>query len=162
MKNFVKLVGVFLIALFILLNHCMAIAQSLAVAPDFQLTDLKKNTVVLSSYRNKQPVLLFFWTTWCPYCREQLMGIEQSIKSGELTNNIEMIAINIGESADKVEKFVKLRNLTFRFLLDSDEKVAQSFNIIGVPTYVLINKEGKVISADNSFPTDKIKNASSQ
>ena len=53
--------------------------------------------------------------------------------------------------------FLKKRPLSFKVLLDSDANVAHSFKILGVPTFILVNKEGFVVFKDNYFPEDKYK-----
>ena len=50
-----------------------------STAPDFKLKDLDQITVELASFKNKEPVVVFFWTTWCPYCQKALKGIAQKI-----------------------------------------------------------------------------------
>lgn len=53
----------------------------------------------------------------------------------------------IMEPAEKVAKFVKANGLPFRTLLDEDGSVAGSFGVVGVPTIVLIDKNGHIIAA---------------
>lgn len=153
MRNYLK---IFVLVILSSLFTNFAFAKSALLAPDFELVNLKKNTVALSSYRRlQQPVLLIFWTTWCPYCRDQLMEIND--KYAQLTkDNLGLLAINVGESIAKVEKFVSLRNFSYEFLLDQNTDVARSFDIMGVPTYVLIDKDGYILSVDNSFPKKEI------
>ena len=154
MKSYLKIFVVLFILLSLFSNFTFAKAAQLA--PDFKLVDLKKNIIILSSYRRlQQPVLLIFWTTWCPYCRDQL--IEVNNKYGQLKkDNLKVLAINVGEPIGKIEKFVSFRNFSYEFLLDQDTNVARSFNIMGVPTYVLINKDGYILTVSNSFPEKEI------
>ncbi|MFH1129040.1 MAG: peroxiredoxin family protein [Candidatus Omnitrophota bacterium] len=154
MKNYLKIFVVLVILLSLFNNFNFV--EGAQLAPDFKLVNLEKNTVVLSTYRKlQQPVLLIFWTTWCPYCRDQLMEIND--KYAQLTkNNLGLLAINVGESVGKVEKFVSLRNFSYEFLLDQDTNVARSFGIMGVPTYVLIDKDGYISTVGNSFPEKEL------
>lgn len=154
MKNYLRIFIVLVILSIIFNNFTFAKGEQLA--PDFKLVNLKKDTVVLSSYRKlQQPVLLIFWTTWCPYCRDQLMEIND--KYAQLTkNNLGLLAINVGEAIGKVEKFVSLRNFSYEFLLDQDTNVARSFDIMGVPTYVLIDKDGYISTVGSSFPEKEL------
>ncbi len=83
--------------------------------------------------------------------------MEINDKYAQLTkNNLKLLAINVGEPIGKVEKFVSLRNFSYEFLLDQDTSVARSFNIMGVPTYILVDKDGYIFSTDNSFPEKEI------
>ncbi|MFH0826841.1 MAG: TlpA disulfide reductase family protein [Candidatus Omnitrophota bacterium] len=126
-------------------------------ALDFQLPDLSQNLYSLCEYKDKQqPVILFFWTTWCPYCREELMVLKD--KYAELlADGWELFGINVGESASKVDSFVKNASLPFKVLLDKSTSVAKSFGVFGVPTYVIVGKDGLIKATEHYFPEDAIK-----
>lgn len=152
-----KLVFFITICLFINFLSCVPLACAEDnPAPDFQLSDIKNNVVSLSSYRNKQPVLLLFWTTWCPYCRKELRLLNQLYPQLE-KDGLEVLAIDIGEAKYKVENFIASYGLVFKVLLDKDNSVAESYELMGVPTYVLINKKQEVVFQANSFPQDEYK-----
>ncbi|MDO8662192.1 MAG: redoxin domain-containing protein [Candidatus Omnitrophota bacterium] len=150
----------YLRSLFIFLFFVALASSSYAVenkqAPAFQLTDLNGKVVFLSDYKDKQAVILFFWTTWCPFCREELKRLNQEY-AGLTKDAIEVLAIDVGESKSKVDNFVKTRNLTFKVLLDKDNTVADAYELMGVPTYIVINKSGQVVSTSNNFPKDTLK-----
>jgi len=126
---------------------------ALNLAADFKLRDINNIEVSLNDYKGKQPVLLFFWTTWCPYCVAELSGLNS--KYLELKENgCDLLAINVGESADKVSRYVKKYNPFFKVLLDTDKSVSSSFEILGVPTYILLNKKGEIVLQGHGFPND--------
>lgn len=110
----------------------------------------------ISSYKNKQPVLLFFWTTWCPFCRKELRDLNQLYPELK-KDDLEVLAIDVGESPDKVKSFIKGYALSFKVLLDKDTVVAQTYSILGVPTYVLVDKKGSVVFQDHYFPRKEYK-----
>lgn len=149
MKKFTKIIFLLLIAFFLSIQFLLA--KDTLFAPDFKLQDLHQNTISFVSFRDKQPVVLFFWTTWCPFCRSELRAL--NAKYPELVKDgWKILAINIAESVSKVDRFVKNYALVFEVLLDTDSAVAYAYNILGVPTYVLINKEGQIIFRENYFP----------
>jgi peroxiredoxin len=117
-------------------------------APDFSLKDLQGNIFKLSNYRGK-PVLIFFGTTWCPSCRSQLYEYKE-IYQTYTKRGMEVAYINIMEPRTKVIKFAKANSLPFKVILDENGDVATSYSVIGVPTLVLIGKEGKIISTTHS------------
>lgn len=160
MKNYIRsIVWVLMLAVFLLVGFAMA--QELNAAADFKLPDINNETVTLSSYRDKQPVWLFFWTTWCPFCREGLKLLSdkypQLVKDG-----FELLAINVGETNYKVDNFIKRYSLTFKVLLDKDARVAYLYDILGVPTYVLVDKKGHIAFAGNRFPRENYKDLISE
>ena len=117
-------------------------------APDFSLKDLNGKVFKLSSQRGK-PVLLFFGTTWCPSCRQQL-PLYKKIYSNYTSRGLEVIYINIMEPQGKVARFVRANALPFRILLDESGEVANNYEVIGVPTIIMIDREGKIIKASHS------------
>lgn len=162
MKKHLRLICLSLLLVAVAFNVYAAADNSAASpksAPDFQLQDLNDKAVFLNDYKGKKAVVLFFWTTWCPFCREALKTLDQEYV-GLAKQGIQVLAINVGEPKYKVDNFVKSRSLSFTVLLDKDSTVADAYELIGVPTYVLINKSGEIVSTGNSFPRDALKAAS--
>lgn len=130
--------------------------EAMRAASDFRLSDINGDEVILSSYKNKSPVLLFFWTTWCPYCVKELRQL--NTMHPELSKDgIEIFSINEDEYVDKVPKFVKNYSLTYRVLLDTERKASDAYGIVGVPTYILVNKEGRIVFNNHYFPHKEYK-----
>jgi len=122
---------------------------------DFTLKDINSNEISMASYRAKKPVLLIFWASWCPYCLQGLRDLNQ--KYPELKRSgIEVLAINAGESLYKAARVVNNYGLQFKALLDPAEETVEYFQVVGIPLYVLVNKQGKVISRDNFYPAGEI------
>jgi peroxiredoxin len=120
------------------------------LANDIILNDVNGKSVNISNSKGN-PVILFFWTTWCPYCRKELKSLNllypQMKKEG-----ITVYAVNIGESANRVKGFLKDFGLTFNVLLDQEALLADLYAVMGVPTYVLLNKAGEWVAHDNALP----------
>jgi len=126
-------------------------------APDFSLKDLQGKNFKLSSHLGKH-VLIFFGTTWCPSCRNELPRYKE-IYAAYARRGLEVVYINIMEPKEKVAKFVKAFSLPFKILLDMDGEVAASYRVIGVPTLTLIDKEGKIIKMSHAtadLPLQKV------
>jgi len=120
-------------------------------AEDFTLSDINGNNVSLSDYKGKSNVLLFFWTTWCPFCRQELKKMN-SEASTLADDGIQVLTINVGESRSKVARYLEANSIIFKALLDEDSAVASSYEIMGFPTFFLLDKNGAVIFSDNYFP----------
>ena len=110
------------------------------LAPDFQLQNLDGQTVSLGNLQGK-PVLINFWATWCPPCRDEMPYIQEIYEEWS-DKELVVLAINIGESSSKVEEFIQSHNLSFTVLLDTKQDVAQRYNITGIPTTFFIDKDG--------------------
>lgn len=120
-------------------------------APDFRLIDTKGELVDLASFKDKKSLILLFWTTWCPYCRRAMRDLNQEYAQLE-SLDIEVLAINIMERASRIKLFLSSFPVKFKILLDRDGRVADSYHLVGVPTYVLIDKRGRVRFNKNYFP----------
>jgi peroxiredoxin len=117
-------------------------------AADFILNDLQGDVFRLSNQRGK-PVLIFFGTTWCPSCRSQL-PLYKEIYETYTQRGLEVIYINIMETREKVIRFAKANSFPFKVLLDQNGEIATNYAVVGVPTLVLIDKEGKIIKITHS------------
>lgn len=113
-------------------------------APDFSLKDLTGKNFTLSAHKGK-PVLLIFITTWCPTCRSE-MPRYNSIHKKYSQHGLEVVNIDIEEPREKVSRFAEKYNVSYRVLLDEKGNVAETYKIVGIPSMVLIDKEGKVLS----------------
>ena len=122
-------------------------AESLK-APNFSLPDLKGKQVSLADFKGKGNLLLFFWATWCPHCRAALEQLRT--KSGSYS----LITINTGERKDKIEKFMQKNAYNFIVLLDEDSDAAFSYGVLGIPTFIAVDKDLNIIYKGYTFPTD--------
>lgn len=118
-------------------------------APDFTLPDLDGNSVSLTDFAGK-PVLVNFWNTGCPPCRDEMPYLQQVYNESKDTELV-MLTINIGEGTDTVKDFFQDRSLSLPVLFDTDVTVARIYNVPGIPTTFFIDKDGimrvKVIGA---------------
>ena len=112
-------------------------------APGFSLRDIDGATHRLSDYRGKV-VIVNFWATWCPPCRKEMPSMErawQSIKS----QNVVLLAINVGQNEDQVWGFTAETTISFPLLLDEDGTVSSSWPMLGLPTTFVVDTDGRVV-----------------
>jgi len=112
-------------------------------APDFVLSDLTGQKFRLSDHRGKRPVLIIFSTTWCTFCKAEIPRFK-SLHATFAQQGLEVVNIDIQESKDKVARFASQNQLPYRVLLDEDGAVAGVYEIRGVPTMVLVDKNGMI------------------
>jgi thiol-disulfide isomerase/thioredoxin len=110
------------------------------LAPGFQLQSLDGQSVSLSGLQGK-PVLLNFWATRCPPCVSEMPYLQEIYNEWSETELI-LLAINIGESSAKVKEFMQGHSLSLPVLLDTNQDIAQEYNIRYIPTTFLIGKKG--------------------
>jgi len=110
---------------------------------DFTLPVLGGGNATLSSYRGKV-VILNFWATWCPPCRTEMPSMETLYQRFN-AQGLEILAVDIGESASTVQQFIRSAGYTFPVLLDSANRVSSVYGIKNIPTTYIIDREGKRI-----------------
>ena len=105
--------------------------------------DKKDQKININEYKGKL-LLLNFWATWCAPCKEEMPSLDKLQANPEL-DEIKIFAINIGkENLDKANKFFLDLNIkNFQPYFDPPTTLAKTFSLRGVPTSILINKEGQ-------------------
>ena len=120
---------------------------------DFTLPDLDGRQVALGRFLGKEPVLLVFWATWCLECKAAIPEIN-AMTTGPLAGKLQILGIDFRESREKVARAVTSRGIRYPVLLDLQGQVARAYEVVGIPTYVLIGREGKVLYREHVLPGD--------
>ena len=105
--------------------------------------DKNQKNVNLNDYKGKL-VILNFWATWCAPCREEMPSLD-NLQFNQKLGNLKVFPINIGkENKIKVNKFFEDLNIkNFEPYFDPPITLAKKFSLRGVPTSILINKNGE-------------------
>ena len=113
------------------------------LAPDFVLKDLDGEKIRLTDYRGKV-VLLAFSTTWCPHCKKMPPPLNELLrKYGD--RGFEIFNIDIQEPLRKVRSYATKYGIKYRVLLDEKATVARAYNVTGVPSLILVDKDGTIV-----------------
>jgi thiol-disulfide isomerase/thioredoxin len=111
-----------------------------AAAPDLTVKDLEGKDVTLSSLKGSV-VLVNFWATWCPPCREEIPSMIK-LNKAMAGKSFRMLAISIDEGGkEAVQKFFKGSN-DLPAYLDTDGKISQLYGTTGVPETFIVDKQG--------------------
>jgi thiol-disulfide isomerase/thioredoxin len=111
-------------------------------APDFALKDLAGAEVTLASLKGKV-VLLDFWATWCGPCKAAMPAI-QKIADDYKDKGVVVLGINTWEnSPDAARKYMEDKKFTYPCLLAGDP-LAEAYGVPGIPTIVVLGKDGRV------------------
>jgi peroxiredoxin len=120
-------------------------------AADFTLPDLDGRPVTLGPFLGKTPVLLVFWATWCPECKAAIPEIN-ALATGPFAETLQIFGLDFRESREKVAQAVKSRGIRYPVLLDERGQAARAYGIVGIPTYVLIDRRGNVAYRGHVLP----------
>ncbi|MCM3388966.1 redoxin domain-containing protein [Ureibacillus chungkukjangi] len=116
-------------------------------APNFELKNLNGEKVMLSDLKGKK-VFINFWTTWCPPCVKEMPTIQKFYEEHAHNENIEILAVNVTDQELKVEhvkQFAHEYSISFPILLDEKGDVSINYEVLSIPTSVIINEEGMII-----------------
>ena len=111
-------------------------------APDFELRDTEGRLHRLSDYRGKT-VILNFWTTWCPPCREEIPSMNRAWQQLR-QEGVVMLGVNMGENEDTIFVFTADYPAEFPLLLDRDGAVIDQWPVKGLPTTYIIAPDGSI------------------
>ncbi len=113
-------------------------------AKDFTLPTLDGGAVTLSDLKGKV-VLLDFWATWCGPCRRST-PIIVSIYNKYHKKGFVALGINLDRESDmnKVTQYVNENNMDYPILIDAFS-VAEMYKVRGIPRFVLIDKQGRIV-----------------
>lgn len=150
----------------VLTNVEKAVAASIASgpqvgqeAPAFELMTLQGEGVSLEQYKGKKVILNFF-ASWCSPCQEEMPLVEQLHKRLQIEDGV-MLAVNLtseegGEKGSNLKQFLLQYGSTFDPLLDKEGTVMKKYQIIGIPTTIMIDEQGMVTKRINGQLTNGI------
>ncbi len=127
-------------------------------APNFTAFTRAGESVQLEELKGKN-VYIDVWATWCGPCIAEIPSL-QTIEEQYHDENIEFVSVSIDNKKDeeKWKKFVEERNLGGTQLMAENawqSDLAQQYNIKSIPRFLVIDKDGKIVSADAPRPSDK-------
>jgi peroxiredoxin len=111
-------------------------------APDFELRDIDEVSYRLSDYRGKV-VIVNFWATWCPPCREEMPSMQRAWEILK-PEGVLMLGVNVGESQDTVFTFPANYPVEFPLLLDIEGSVVKAWPVKGLPTTFVVDPQGRL------------------
>ena len=120
----------------------LVINKELKRYDDLTFIDAKNQQLNLNDYHGKL-IILNFWATWCGPCKEEMPSLDL-LQSNKNLDNLKIFPINVGQdNLTKASSFfedLKIKNLDLYF--DSPVTLAKRFGLRGIPTTILINKNG--------------------
>jgi len=110
------------------------------VVENFKLPDLKGD---LHSIPKGEVVLLNFWATWCPPCRQEMPSMIALSKKYE-SQGLKVIAVSVDRDATALKNFVDEYKIPFLVLNDADSVISSGYGVFRYPETFLIDREGRV------------------
>ena len=121
----------------------LIINKELKEYTNLTILDDQNNQLNLSNYKGNI-LLLNFWATWCAPCKEEMPSLDL-LRSNKDLNNLKIFPVNVGQdNVKKAKKFfddLNIKNLDLYF--DENINLTKKFALRGIPTSILLNKNGK-------------------
>ncbi|MDA8079025.1 MAG: redoxin domain-containing protein [Nitrospiraceae bacterium] len=130
------------------------------IAPSFTLKDVGGKDVSLSFYRGKV-VLLNFWATWCPSCKDEMVPFN-NMYAALKDKGFVVLAVSVDPSLRPLKSFASEKGLAFPVLWDKDKEVYfDLYAVLGLPITFLIDRNGVItekIIGDRDWSSPEMKN----
>ena len=125
-------------------------------APEITLPLLDGGTLDLAAHRDKDIVVLDFWATWCPPCRESLPEIAALAKHYE-GREVVVYAVSVDQDPEAAGAFLDEQQIDVTVALDPEYQAAWAYEANAIPQTVVIGKDGIVqavhVGASRGFAT---------
>lgn len=143
---------VFLAALIAAMSLTPVYASDYPPAPvlttqEFTLPDLAGKPHSLAEYRDKGPVMLVFFATWCATCLNEIPTLKRIYREyGE--KGLQMVAVNVGlmDSLEKAQSYALKHTLPYPVLYDQDAAIAKIYGVKSFPRILLIHPNGRLFA----------------
>ena len=112
------------------------------IASDFALQDVKEHAHKLSDFKG-QKIMLHFWADWCASCREEFYTL-QNVYDAIKDKNATLIGVNVGQTKEHVKELIDEYGVTFPMLRDESKKIAEKYQVVGLPMNFFIKQSGKI------------------
>lgn len=111
-------------------------------APNFTLTKFDAGTLSLKDFRG-QAVLLNFWASWCPPCRDEAPALEAGWQRYR-DKDVVFVGVNIQDKEPDARAFLKEFGITYPNGWDESRKVAVDYGVWGIPETFFLDKTGRI------------------
>ena len=112
-------------------------------APEFSLTLISGGEISIEQLRG-HVVMLDFWASWCPPCREEAPALAQ-VYAEFHDRGVEFIGVNLWDNAGDAEVFLLQQGHEYPNGIDEGGKIAISYGVRGIPEKLFIDKEGRIV-----------------
>ena len=117
-------------------------ASGATPAPNFTLKSITGKNMKLSEMTGNV-VLINFWASWCGPCREEMPLLNALHKKYEPLG-FTVLGVNVEEHTDKARGFLNDFPVDFPVLLDNKNQVSQLYNVVAMPTTVVVDRDGNM------------------
>jgi thiol-disulfide isomerase/thioredoxin len=130
-------------------------------APIFVFTSVAGKPIDLQSFRAKNYILLDFWASWCGACRE-LNPLLQAINSTYKGKGLVVVSLSADGEAESWKKALYHDKMNLWDNVRASDELINKYGVSSLPTYILVDKDGKIIGRYDTIESDSSKGLLSQ
>ena len=119
----------------------LALLAAAATPEPIELRSLDGADVRVARDPGESALVLHFWASWCPECREELPALERVAHACDAAR-VRVLAVNVGETAEQARHFVEEHGLTLRVLLDERGRAWRRAGLRGLPANLVWTADG--------------------
>lgn len=112
-------------------------------APSFPVPDMEGLSSGLDLYRGRI-VVMNLWASWCPPCRAEMPDLERLYETYR-SRSVVVLGVDQGESRERVGAFARALGIHYPILLDEQQRYGRVYAALGLPTTILVNRNGVVV-----------------
>jgi peroxiredoxin len=113
--------------------------------PAVTLENLSGDSVALSRWVGKKPVIVEFWATWCPICAELLPRMETAQRKFGDRAEFLVIAVAVNQSKNTVRRHLERHPMPFTFLWDGNGAAVRAFRAPATSYVAVLDAKGRVV-----------------
>ncbi len=113
--------------------------------PAVTLENLNGDSVALSQWIGKKPVIVEFWATWCPICAELLPRMEAAQQKYGDRAEFVVVAVAVNQSKNSVRRHLEKHPMPFTFLWDGNGAAVRAFQAPSTSYIAVLDAKGKVV-----------------
>jgi thiol-disulfide isomerase/thioredoxin len=116
-----------------------------ATPPAVTIENLNGDSVALSQWIGKKPVIVEFWATWCPICAELLPRMEAAQKKFGDRAEFLVVAVAVNQSRNSVRRHLERHPMPFMFLWDGNGAAVRAFQAPATSYIAVLDAKGRVV-----------------
>jgi len=111
--------------------------------------------VDISAYKGKV-VMVDFWASWCGPCRKSFPWLNEMHRT-KSSKGLMIIGVNVDENSQDAQQFLKKNPAVFKLIYDPKGQHASFYDLPGMPTTLIFDRQGKLVHKHAGFKTNKTK-----
>ncbi len=121
---------------------------------ELTLVDVDGKKVRLDQLAGDQPLLLYFWASWCKPCRKAQPKVSALAK--KYKDKVTVVGINVGglDSPKDIKKHLSRHRITYTMLIDHNDEAVKAYSVSAIPVIILVDQTGKILFRDNKPPAN--------